>query len=141
MTQIKRALLSVYDKTGIDDLAHFLVENAIEIISSGGTQKHLRNSGINTVAIEDITGFPEMLGGRVKTLHPKILAGVLAKRNQEHMDELQKHGINTIDLVVVNLYPFEETIANPECTIEKAVEQIDIGGPTLLRSSAKNFNR
>lgn len=139
MGQIKRALLSVYDKTGIDDLAQLLIENGVEIISSGGTQRYLEEKGIKTISIETITGFPEMLDGRVKTVHPNILAGVLAKRNSDHLDQLSKHNINTIDLIVVNLYPFEETISKSNCTLEEAVEQIDIGGPTLLRSAAKNF--
>ena len=134
----RRALLSVYNKTGILNLAKFLKENAFEIISSGGTQKHLEENGITTISIESITGFPEMLNGRVKTLHPKILGGVLAKRNAEHEEQLKAHQINTIDVIVVNLYPFEETIKKENCTFDDAIEQIDIGGPTLLRSAAKN---
>lgn len=140
MTKIKRALLSVFDKSGIEDLARFLVENNVEIISSGGTLNYLEKSGIKTISIESITGFSEMLDGRVKTLHPKILAGILAKRNSKHLEQLKDNFINTIDLVVVNLYPFEKTITSEDCTLETAVEQIDIGGPTLLRSTAKNFN-
>jgi phosphoribosylaminoimidazolecarboxamide formyltransferase/IMP cyclohydrolase len=134
----KRALLSVYDKAGIIDLAKFLKDNEFEIISSGGTQKYLKESGVETISIESITGFPEMLNGRVKTLHPRILAGVLAKRINEHEEQLNSHQINSIDLIVVNLYPFEETINQENCTIDNAIEQIDIGGPTLLRSAAKN---
>jgi len=134
----KRALLSVYDKTGIVALANFLKDNNFDIISSGGTQKHLEENGIETIAIESVTGFPEMLNGRVKTLHPKILAGVLAKRIAEHQQQLDSHQINTIDIIVVNLYPFEETTKKENCTLEEAIEQIDIGGPTLLRSAAKN---
>jgi phosphoribosylaminoimidazolecarboxamide formyltransferase / IMP cyclohydrolase len=134
----RRALLSVYNKTGIVELAKFLKENKFEIISSGGTQKHLEKNGIKTISIESITGFPEMLNGRVKTLHPKILGGVLAKRIAEHEEQLKTHDINTIDLIVVNLYPFEATITKENCTFDDAIEQIDIGGPTLLRSAAKN---
>jgi phosphoribosylaminoimidazolecarboxamide formyltransferase / IMP cyclohydrolase len=134
----KRALLSVFDKTGIIELAKFLKDNDFEILSSGGTQKYLEENRIATIAIESVTGFPEMLGGRVKTLHPKILAGVLAKRIAEHEQQLTEHQINTIDIIVVNLYPFEETIKKEDCTLEEAIEQIDIGGPTLLRSAAKN---
>jgi phosphoribosylaminoimidazolecarboxamide formyltransferase/IMP cyclohydrolase len=134
----RRALLSVFDKTGIVDLAKFLKENAFQIISSGGTQKHLEENGIKTISIESITGFPEMLNGRVKTLHPKILGGVLAKRIAEHEKQLKTYKINTIDVIVVNLYPFEETIKKENCTVDDAIEQIDVGGPTLLRSAAKN---
>lgn len=134
----KRALISVYDKTGILELANFLSENEYEIISSGGTKKYLDENGINAIAIEDVTGFPEMLGGRVKTMHPKILGGVLAKRIEEHEKQLMDQQINTIDIIVVNLYPFEETIIKENCTLTEAIEQIDIGGPTLLRSAAKN---
>ena len=138
MTINKRALLSVYDKTGIVELAKFLKGSNFDIISSGGTQKYLEENGIETIAIESVTGFPEMLNGRVKTLHPKILAGILAKRITEHERQLDSHQINTIDMIVVNLYPFEETIIKEDCTLEEAIEQIDIGGPTLLRSAAKN---
>jgi len=138
LTKIKRALISVFDKEGIAELAQFLIENEIEIISSGGTKKYLAEKGIKAISVEDVTGFPEMLEGRVKTLHPNILAGVLAKHTPDHLKQLQNHQLSTIDLIVVNLYPFEETIAKPDCTLELAIEQIDIGGPTLLRSAAKN---
>lgn len=138
MKKRRRALLSVYDKTGVVELAMFLLENEFEIISSGGTRKHLKENGIESTSIESVTGFPQMLDGRVKTLHPNILAGVLAKRISEHEQQLTDHQINTIDLVVVNLYPFEETIKKENCTLNEAIEQIDIGGPTLLRSAAKN---
>ena len=134
----KRALLSVYDKTGIVDLAKFLSDNNFDIISSGGTKKRLDENGIGTISIESITGFPEMLDGRVKTLHPKILAGVLAKRTTDHEKQLCANKIIAIDVIVVNLYPFDETIKKENCTIKEAIEQIDIGGPTLLRSAAKN---
>ncbi len=138
--KIRRALISVYDKTGIVEFARALHEEfGIEIISSGGTAKVLREAGIPVTLVEDITGFPEMLDGRVKTLHPKIHAAILADRdNPEHTRQLAEQGIEPIDMVVVNLYPFEETIAKPDCTFEEAIEMIDIGGPCLLRAAAKN---
>ena len=140
--KIHRALISVYDKTGIVDFARALHEEfGIEIISTGGTAKTLTDAGIPVTLAEDITGFPEMLDGRVKTLHPKIHAAILADRdNPEHMRQLREQGIEPIDMVVVNLYPFEETIAKPDCTIEEAIEMIDIGGPCLLRAAAKNHH-
>ncbi|MBI1827101.1 MAG: bifunctional phosphoribosylaminoimidazolecarboxamide formyltransferase/IMP cyclohydrolase [Planctomycetes bacterium] len=138
--KIKRALISVYDKTGIVEFARALVDEfGIEIISTGGTAKHLKENGIPVTLVEDITGFPEMLDGRVKTLHPKIHAAILADRdNPEHMRQLAEQGIKPIDMVVVNLYPFEKTVADPNCTFEQAIEMIDIGGPCLLRAAAKN---
>lgn len=138
--KIKRALIAVYDKTGIAELAQALVDEfGIEIISTGGTAKHLKVAGIPVTMVEEVTGFPEMLDGRVKTLHPKIHAAILADRdNPEHMRQLAEHGIQPIDLVVVNLYPFEKTIAKPDCTFAEAIEMIDIGGPCLLRAAAKN---
>ena len=138
--KIKRALIAVYDKTGIVDFARALVEEfGIEIISTGGTARHLQESGIPVTPVEDVTGFPEMLDGRVKTLHPKIHAAILADRDYpEHMCQLAEQGIEPIDMVVVNLYPFEETIAGPDCRFEDAVEMIDAGGPCLLRAAAKN---
>jgi len=137
---IRRALIAVYDKTGIADFAKALVEDfGIEIISTGGTAKHLEEAGIPVTMVEAVTGFPEMLDGRVKTLHPKIHAGILADRdNPEHMRQLKEHGIKPIDMVVVNLYPFEETVKDPDCKFEDAVEMIDIGGPCMLRAAAKN---
>ncbi len=137
---IRRALLAVYDKTGIVEFARALVDEfGIEIISTGGTAKHLKDAGIPVTMVETVTGFPEMLDGRVKTLHPKIHAGILADRdNPEHMRQLAEHGIQPIDMVVVNLYPFEKTIADPNCKFEDAIEMIDIGGPCLLRAAAKN---
>ena len=139
-TPIRRALIAVYDKTGIVEFARALVnEFGIEIISTGGTAKHLKDAGIPVTMVETVTGFPEMLDGRVKTLHPKIHAGILADRdNPEHMRQLAEHGIQPIDMVVVNLYPFEKTIADPNCVFEDAIEMIDIGGPCLLRAAAKN---
>ncbi|HVP11961.1 MAG TPA: hypothetical protein VMV94_12340 [Phycisphaerae bacterium] len=138
--KIRRALIAVYDKTGIAEFARTLVEEfGIEIISTGGTAKHLKEAGIPVTLVEEVTGFPEMLDGRVKTLHPKIHAAILADRdNPEHMRQLKEHGIEPIDMVVVNLYPFEKTVADPNCTFEQAIEMIDIGGPCLLRAAAKN---
>ncbi len=137
---IRRALIAVYDKTGIADFAKALVEEfGIEIISTGGTARHLKEAGVPVTMVEEVTGFPEMLDGRVKTLHPKIHAGLLADRdNPDHMRQLEEHGIKPIDMVVVNLYPFEKTIAKPDCTFEEAIEMIDIGGPCMLRAAAKN---
>ncbi len=137
---IKRAIISVFDKTGIEDLAKNLSDRGVEIISSGGTQTALEKAGIKTIAVSDVTGFPEILDGRVKTLHPVIFAGILAKRNQAHLDQLKEQNVDAIDLVIVNLYPFEETISKVDCTLEKAVENIDIGGPSLIRAAAKNYN-
>lgn len=136
--KIKRALLSVYDKTNLLPLARFLEANEIRIISSGGTARILSEAGISVTAVSDVTGFPEMLDGRVKTLHPRIHAAILARRTPDHLQQIQDQGIEPIDLVVVNLYPFEQTIARPGVTRAEAIEQIDIGGPTLLRSAAKN---
>ena len=136
---IRRALISVSDKTGIVDFARELTRFDIEIISTGGTAKTLREAGLNVRDISDITGFPEMMDGRVKTLHPRVHAGLLAIRdNAEHVAAMQEHGIEPIDLVVVNLYPFAETIRRPGVTHEEAIEQIDIGGPAMIRSAAKN---
>jgi phosphoribosylaminoimidazolecarboxamide formyltransferase/IMP cyclohydrolase len=139
-TKIRRALISVYDKTGMVDFARALHDEfGVEIISTGGTAKTLREAGIPVTLVEQITGFPEMLDGRVKTLHPKIHAAILADRdNPEHMRQLKEQGIEPIDMVVVDLYPFEKTTADPNCTFEQAIEMIDIGGPCLLRAAAKN---
>ena len=138
--KIRRALLSVYDKTGLVDFACALHEEfGIELISTGGTAKVLKDAGLPVTLVEEVTGFPEMLDGRVKTLHPKIHAAILADRdNPEHMRQLKEQGIEPIDMVVVNLYPFEQTIAKPGCAFEEAIEMIDIGGPCLLRAAAKN---
>ncbi len=137
---INRALISVYDKTGIVDFARTLTgEFGIEILSTGGTAKLLKESDIPVTLVEDVTGSGEMLDGRVKTLHPNIHAGILADRdNPDHMRQLEEAGIKPIDMVVVNLYPFEDTIAKPDCTFEEAIEMIDIGGPCMLRAAAKN---
>ncbi len=137
---IKRALLSVTDKTGIAELAGVLKRHGVEILSTGGTAVHLRNSGIAVVDVSDYTGFPEMMDGRLKTLHPKIHGGILAQRDrEEHLKSLQEHGIGLIDLVAINLYRFEDTVAKPGVTLEQAIENIDIGGPTMLRAAAKNY--
>ena len=140
MTRITRALISVSDKTGLVDFARALVtELKVEILSTGGTAKHLTENGIAVTEVADFTGFPEMLDGRIKTLHPKIHGGILARRDSaEHMRALDTHGLKPIDLVVVNLYPFEATVAKPGCTLADAIENIDIGGPTMLRAAAKN---
>ena len=136
---IRRALISVSDKTGILDFARELTSFNVEIISTGGTAKTLRDAGITVRDISDITGFPEMMDGRVKTLHPRVHGGLLAIRdNPEHVAALEQHGIQPIDLVVVNLYPFAETIKRAGVTREEAIEQIDIGGPAMIRSAAKN---
>lgn len=136
----KRALISVSDKTGVTTFAAGLVTNGFEIISTGGTRSVLEEAGVPTLAIDDITGFPEMLDGRVKTLHPNIHGGLLAKRgNQTHQKALTEQGIHFIDLVVVNLYPFKETILKPAISEAEAIEMIDIGGPSMLRSAAKNY--
>ena len=138
--KIKRALLSVSDKTGIVELGKFLSNNGVEIISTGGTMKALREAGVPVTYVSDVTGFPEIIDGRVKTLNPKIHGAILAVRsNPEHMEALAEHNITPIDLVVVNLYPFRETIAKPGVTEAEAIENIDIGGPAMVRASAKNF--
>jgi len=136
---IQRALLSVSDKSGLAEFAKFLAGRGVELISTGGTAKALREAGVKVMELSDYTGFPEMMDGRVKTLHPKVHGGLLQRRDLEaHRAQAKKHGIPTIDLVVVNLYPFEQTVAKPDCTPELAIENIDIGGPSLLRSAAKN---
>jgi len=139
VVKIKRALISVWDKTGILDFAKELNNLGVEILSTGGTAKLLRENNIAVKDVSEYTGFPEMLDGRVKTLHPKIHAGLLALRdNPEHMEKLKEHDIGLIDMVVVNLYPFEATTQKPGVTIEEVIENIDIGGPSMLRSAAKN---
>lgn len=135
---MKRALVSVSDKTGLEDFARVLTRLKIEVVASGGTAKALASAGLAATTVESVTGFPEMIGGRVKTLHPAIHAGILARRTPEHLAELEAHGLAPIDLVVVNLYPFESTVARQGATFEEAVEQIDIGGVALLRAAAKN---
>ncbi|MBP8307581.1 MAG: bifunctional phosphoribosylaminoimidazolecarboxamide formyltransferase/IMP cyclohydrolase [Burkholderiaceae bacterium] len=138
--QVKRALLSVSDKDGIVDFARALAARGIELLSTGGTAKLLAQAGLAVIEVSDYTGFPEMLDGRVKTLHPKVHGGLLARRDlPEHMTALAAHGIGTIDLLVVNLYPFQRTVADPACTLDDAIENIDIGGPAMLRAAAKNY--
>ncbi|MFH0884593.1 MAG: bifunctional phosphoribosylaminoimidazolecarboxamide formyltransferase/IMP cyclohydrolase [Candidatus Micrarchaeota archaeon] len=137
--KVRRALVSVYDKTGVVELCQFLQKLGVEIISSGGTAKHLSDNKVKVIEVSDFTKSPEMMGGRVKTLHPKIHAAILADRdNKKHMAEVKKQGIKLIDLVVVNLYPFEETVRKSP-PMKEIVENIDIGGPTLLRAAAKNY--
>ncbi len=136
---IQRALLSVSDKTGLVDFARALHDQGVELLSTGGTAKALRDAGLPVIEVADYTGFPEMLDGRVKTLHPKIHGGILGRRDlPEHVAAMDRHGIGGIDLVCVNLYPFVQTVAKPGCTLEDAIENIDIGGPAMVRSSAKN---
>ena len=137
ITPVRRALISVSDKTGIVEFAKALASKNVEILSTGGTYKLLCDNNVAAVEVSDYTGFPEMMDGRVKTLHPKIHGGVLGRRGQDDA-VMQDHGINPIDLVVVNLYPFEATTADPDCTLANAIENIDIGGPTMVRSAAKN---
>ncbi|MGE6259883.1 bifunctional phosphoribosylaminoimidazolecarboxamide formyltransferase/IMP cyclohydrolase [Heyndrickxia sporothermodurans] len=137
---MKRALISVSDKTGIIEFAKGLLELGVEILSTGGTKKALEEAGLVVTGVDDVTGFPEILEGRVKTLHPFIHGGLLAKRIPEHLEQLNQQGITPIDLVCVNLYPFQQTIAKPNVTEEDAIENIDIGGPTMLRSAAKNHD-
>tara|TARA_R110000772_G_scaffold26516_2_gene68338 strand:+ start:893 stop:2464 length:1572 start_codon:yes stop_codon:yes gene_type:complete len=136
-TPVRRALLSVSDKSGITEFAKALTEQGIELLSTGGTYKLLNDQGIAVTEIADYTGFPEMMDGRVKTLHPKVHGGILARRGTDDA-VMQEHNIPPIDLVVVNLYPFQETIARPDCDLATAIENIDIGGPTMLRAAAKN---
>src|SRR5512139_4320393 len=140
MGKIRRAIVSVSDKTGVVSFSKGLAEMGVEILSTGGTAKTLREQWVAVKDISEYTGFPEMLDGRVKTLHPKVHGGLLGQRSKkEHVSKMNEHGILPIDLVAVNLYPFEATIAKEGCTLEEAIENIDIGGPTMLRSSAKNY--
>src|SRR5580658_6742428 len=139
MSKIQRALISVSDKTGLVPFAQVLSQAGVEIISTGGTAKTLREAGLKVKDISEHTGFPEMLDGRVKTLHPKVHGGLLYIRgNEKHEAAAREHGITPIDLVVVNLYPFEQTVAKPDVALHDAIGNIDIGGPSMLRSAAKN---
>lgn len=139
MIKIKRALLSVSDKTGLVELAKVLHSFGVEMISTGGTYKVLQENKLPVVYISSVTGFPEILDGRVKTLHPKIHGGILAIRDEKsHIEQMKENDIQGIDLVVVNLYPFEATVAKPGVSLSEAIENIDIGGPSMLRSAAKN---
>jgi len=140
MKPITRALISVTDKSGIVEFGKFLAEHHVEILSTGGTAKVLREGGVKVTEVSDFTGFPEMLDGRVKTLHPKIHGGILGRRDlPSHLEQMAQHGIKPIDMVVVNLYQFEQVVAKPGCSLDDAIENIDIGGPAMLRSSAKNY--
>jgi phosphoribosylaminoimidazolecarboxamide formyltransferase/IMP cyclohydrolase len=139
MFPVRRAVLSVTDKTGLVEFGKGLQELHVDMLSTGGTAKALRDGGVKITEVSDYTGFPEMLDGRVKTLHPKIHGGILGIRdNQAHASIMKEHGIEPIDMVVVNLYAFAKTVARPGCTLEEAIENIDIGGPTLIRAAAKN---
>ena len=140
MTASKQALISVSDKTDIAELATGLASLGFGILSTGGTARILAQAGIEVTEVGAYTGFPEMLDGRVKTLHPKVHGGILARRDvPDHIEALGKAEIPTIDVVVVNLYPFAQTIASPNCTLGEAIENIDIGGPTMVRAAAKNY--
>jgi phosphoribosylaminoimidazolecarboxamide formyltransferase / IMP cyclohydrolase len=140
MSKIDRAIISVTDKSGIVDFASALSGFGVQILSTGGTASALRDGGLSVTDVSDYTGFPEMMDGRVKTLHPKVHGGLLALRdNPEHVRMMEKHGILPIDMIVVNLYRFEKTVERSGVTLEEAIENIDIGGPAMLRSSAKNF--
>jgi len=140
MDKIDRVIISVTDKTGIVDFARDLSEFGVQILSTGGTAGALREGEISVTDISDYTGFPEMMDGRVKTLHPRVHGGLLGLRdNPEHVKMMKEHGIKTIDMVIVNLYQFEKTVAREGVTLDEAIENIDIGGPSMLRSAAKNF--
>jgi len=142
MARIRRALLSVYAKDGLLELASFLAEQDVELISTGGTARTLQEAGIEVTGVSEVTGFPEIMGGRVKTLHPRVAGAVLGRTQRaDDLAEMGEHGIRPIDLVVVNLYPFEQVTSRPDCALDEALEMIDIGGPTLIRSAAKNHTR
>jgi phosphoribosylaminoimidazolecarboxamide formyltransferase/IMP cyclohydrolase len=139
--KIVRALISLTDKSGIEGFASALSKLDIELLSTGGTAKKLRDAGLTVMDVSEFTGFPEMLDGRVKTLHPKVHGGILNQReNVKHQAQCTEYDLKNIDLIAVNLYEFEKTIAEPGCTLVSAIENIDIGGPTMLRAAAKNFN-
>jgi phosphoribosylaminoimidazolecarboxamide formyltransferase / IMP cyclohydrolase len=140
VTPVRNALLSVSDKTGIVELARALHTRGIGLISTGGTARLLAQNDLPVREVAELTGFPEMLDGRVKTLHPRVHGGLLARRDlPEHMAALQAHGIEAIDLLVVNLYPFERATSRADCTLDDAIENVDIGGPAMLRGAAKNW--
>ena len=141
MNKITRALISLTDKSGIEGFAKDLADLGVELLSTGGTAKKIREAGIAVKDVSEFTGFPEMLDGRVKTLHPKVHGGILNQRdNAEHQRQCVEHGLKPIDLIAVNLYAFEKTVADPKCPLADAIENIDIGGPTMLRAAAKNFH-
>lgn len=140
MSKVERALISLTDKSGIEGFAGELAGLGIELLSTGGTAKKLREAGLKVMDVSEFTGFPEMLDGRVKTLHPRVHGGILNQRaNSDHRRQCVEHGLKNIDLIAVNLYAFEKTVANPDCSLADAIENIDIGGPTMLRAAAKNF--
>jgi phosphoribosylaminoimidazolecarboxamide formyltransferase/IMP cyclohydrolase len=140
MRRIERALISLTDKTGIEGFARELENLGIEILSTGGTARKMRENGIKVKDVSEFTGFPEMLDGRVKTLHPKVHGGILAQRdNPDHQQQMTAHGLQYVDLIAVNLYAFNKATADPDCSVPNAIENIDIGGPTMLRAAAKNF--
>jgi len=140
MNKATRALISLTDKAGIEEFAGQLRELGIEILSTGGTAKKMRDNGIEVMDVSEFTGFPEMLDGRVKTLHPKVHGGILAQRdNPSHQEQMKANGIVPIDIIAVNLYDFAKATSDPACTLANAIENIDIGGPTMLRAAAKNF--
>lgn len=138
--RIRSAILSVSDKTGLGELAQHLSQMGVTIYSTGGTFRALQEAGVKAIPIDELTQFPEMMDGRVKTLHPAVFAGILARRsNPKDMATLQSHGLETIDMIVVNLYPFQKTVARPDASEAEIIENIDIGGPSMLRAAAKNF--
>jgi len=140
MAKINKVIISVSNKSGVMEFARELSKFGVEILSTGGTAKSLRGAGLAVKDISEYTGFPEMLDGRVKTLHPKVHGGLLGRRaNPEHVSKMKEYQIDPIDMIIVNLYPIEETVAKKDCTLEDAIENIDIGGPTMLRSAAKNY--
>lgn len=141
MHTIERALISLTDKAGIEGFAKELAGLGIELLSTGGTAKKLREAGLTVMDVSEFTGFPEILDGRVKTLHPKVHGGILNQRaNDDHQQQCAAHGLNNIDLLAVNLYAFVKTVADPNCSLADAIENIDIGGPAMLRAAAKNFH-
>lgn len=141
MNRITRALISLTDKSGIEGFARDLADLGVELLSTGGTAKKIREAGIDVKDVAEFTGFPEMLDGRVKTLHPRVHGGILNQRdNVDHQCQCREHNILPIDLIAVNLYAFEKTVADPHCQLADAIENIDIGGPTMLRAAAKNFH-
>lgn len=140
MNRMQRALISLTDKSGIEEFARQLQDLGIEILSTGGTAKKMRENGIAVKDVAEFTGFPEMLDGRVKTLHPKVHGGILFQRsNASHLEQMAAHGLQQIDLIAVNLYAFDKATQDPNCSVANAIENIDIGGPTMLRAAAKNF--
>ena len=141
MGKVERALISLTDKSGIEGFAQELASLGIDLLSTGGTAKKLRDAGLAVMDVSDFTGFPEMLDGRVKTLHPKVHGGILNQRaNKDHQSQCADHGLKNIDIIAVNLYAFNKTVEDPNCTLVDAIENIDIGGPTMLRAAAKNFH-